>query len=78
MWHQCKWSRISDVARKYGRTTQQLIAEFQQAGLLGNGPSDPSPAEIKRQMAMFRAQWDETTERARWMAARTRSDQLAG
>lgn len=76
LWQQCKYQKVSEVARKYGRTTQDLVAEFQQAGLLGNGPSDPSPAEIKQQMARFRASWDPTTERSRWMAARTRSDVL--
>lgn len=78
LWNQCRQSRISDVAKKYGRSTQELVAEFQRAGLLGNGPRDPSPAEIKRETARFKAQWDETTERARWIAARTRVDHLVG
>jgi hypothetical protein len=70
MWEQCKTLPIRTVAQMNGRTTKELIAEFQQHGLCGNGKADPSPDEIRRECNRIRAMWDEQTEHSRWVAAR--------
>lgn len=70
MWRQCQSQRISEVAKKYGRTTQALVAEFRQSGLCGGADADPSPAAIKQACQRIRATWDEETERQRWIGAR--------
>lgn len=71
MWQACQKRPIAKVAKENGRTARELAWEFRRAGLLGNEPSDPSPEEIARATQSLRSEWDETTERNRWIAART-------
>lgn len=71
LWNQCKALPVRVVARESGRTTKELIAEFGRHGLLGNESRDPSPWEIAQMRLEIQESWDEATEKARWMAART-------
>lgn len=71
LWEMCRHKQLSQVARLHGKTMQGLLSEFRRSGLLGNGPTDPSPEEIQRETAMIRSSWDEATERARWIGSRT-------
>ena len=71
MWSQCQRRRLVEVARENRRSPRGLMEEFRRAGFLGNEPSDPSPDEIRQGMEYFRSRWDEATEAARWIAARS-------
>jgi len=72
LWNLCRHQRMSEVAAKYGMTTQDMVARFQQAGLMGNGPKDPSPEEIAREARLLRRRWTQEVRQSRWVGARGR------
>lgn len=71
MWNQCSNRRLSEVAAENCLTPQALVAMFDQAGLTGRRPKDPSPAEIAAAAAAIRREWTPEVERARYIAAHT-------
>lgn len=71
MWDQLQHRRLSEVARDNNLTPQKLVAMFDQAGLTGRQPADPSPDEIAAAARAIRAEWTPEVERARWVAATT-------
>lgn len=70
MWQQCSHRRVSEVAKEYSLTTQQLVALFDQTGLTGRRECDPGPSEIAAATRRIRLQWTPEQERSRWIAAR--------
>lgn len=72
LWNLCRHQRVGEVATKWGLTTQELVAQFKQAGLMGNGPKDPSPADIARATREFQSEWTPEVRQSRWVGARGR------
>ena len=70
LWNLCRHLRMSEVAAKYQMTTQDMVAQFKQAGLLGNGPRDPSPEEIERAKQAFQRRWTPEVRQSRWVGSR--------
>lgn len=77
LWLQLGQKKVSVIARENGLTHQQLVAMFDQAGLTGRTPSDPSESEILEKAKQIREQgfgrnpaWDEKVRQRRWIAAR--------
>ena len=70
MWEQCETMRLSEVAEMNGLSKQALVALFDQAGLTGRTPADPSPSDIAAAAAQIRREWTPEQEKARWIAAR--------
>jgi len=73
LWNQCGQWPVPVVAKQQGLTPAQLLEKFQTAGLMGNGPKDPSPAEIKRATLELQSQWTPEIWQARWVGRRDRS-----
>lgn len=71
LWQEVGKRRLKEVAKENGLTTQALVAMFDQAGLTGRQPADPSPDEIAAAARVIRAGWTPEVERARWVAATT-------
>ncbi len=71
MWQEVGKRKLKSVAQENGLTPQALVAMFDQAGLTGRRPADPSPSEIAAAAAVIRAEWTPEVERARWVAATT-------
>ena len=77
LWLQLGEKKVGLIARENGLTHQQLVAMFDQAGLTGRTPSDPSEEEIRRKAKQIREKgfgrnpaWDERVRQRRWIAAR--------
>ena len=70
LWEECQTARISEVAKRHGMTTQRLVGDLIEAGLLGNRESDPSPADIAQMTAEIRSKWTAETAQARWIGLR--------
>lgn len=72
LWTLCKSHQMKLVAKKFNLTTQQMVAQFQQSGLLSGGNRDPSPEEIEREKRLIQQRWDEPTRKARWVGTKGR------
>ena len=70
LWTLCQTHQMKMVAEKFNMTTQQIVARFQQSGLLSGGNRDPSPEEIEREKRAIQQRWDETTRQARWVGTK--------
>jgi len=71
---QCQENSLSVVASRNRMTTHQLIADLEDAGVLGNEHRDPSPEEIRERARQIReegfgqaAPWTEEQFQARWI-----------
>lgn len=73
LWNQCRQWPVRVVAKQEGLTPAQLLEKFQTAGLMGNGPKDPSPGEIKRATLELQSQWTPEIWQVRWVGKRGRS-----
>lgn len=72
LWEECRRHKMGTVAERHGMTVQQMVAEFKAAGLMGNGPKDPSPADIKRATLEVQRDWTPEIRQSRWVGARGR------
>jgi hypothetical protein len=72
LWKLCRDHRVGEVAARFGLTPQDLVARFKQAGLMGNGPKDPSPEEIAKEARALRRRWTPEVRQSRWVGARGR------
>lgn len=71
LWTLCRYHRMKDIAAKYRLTTQEMVARFKQAGLMG-GARCPSPDEIEREKQLLQSRWNEQTRMERWVGRRGR------
>lgn len=72
LWESCRNHKMKVVAAKFNTTVQQMVALFKAAGLMGNGPKDPSPADIKRATLELQRGWTPEMRQSRWVGARVR------
>lgn len=70
LWKECRSQKITEVAAKNGVTVPYLIAQFKSVGLMGNGPKDPSPAEISLETKRAQEQWTPEFRESRWVGQR--------
>jgi len=70
LWQECQSERMSVVAARHQLSTQQLVALFQQSGLLDGGNRDPSRQEIRQACRALRRQWTEEQAKARYVGSR--------
>lgn len=61
---------LDQIASENRLTREQLINLWDQAGLTGRQPNDPSPAEILAGLKKIQSQWTEEQRSRRWIAAR--------
>lgn len=67
---ECERRRLSQVAAKYGMSKHQLMSDLEEAGALGNNPTDPTPDQIRREAAAIRRAWTDDQARLRWVGHR--------
>jgi len=72
LWHLCRKWPMPMVAQKIDLTPAELVVRFQTAGLMGNGPKDPSPEEIKRATLDLQSEWTPEVRQGRWVGKRGR------
>lgn len=69
---ECKQFGVKEVARRLGRTYQQLVAEIHAAGV-GGDAGLPTRREILKRCEEVRDGWTEVVRQHRYATARTRN-----
>jgi len=70
LWQECQTESVATVATRHNLTRQQLVALFQQSGLVSGGNRDPSPAEIRQECRKFKERWTAEQAKARYVGSR--------
>lgn len=78
MWNQLDRMSLLEVSRLNNVSRQQLVYLFDQMGLTGRQPADPSPSEIAEEAKKIRRRWSPAVRRSRWIAARRSSHVFHG
>lgn len=61
---------LKQIAAENSLSRQQLVRLWDQAGLTGRTPADPSQSEIAAAVKKIQATWTESQRNRRWIAAR--------
>lgn len=72
VYRECKLVGVKAVARRLGRSYQQLVAEIHAAGVAG-APGMPTRREIAERCAEVQADWTDYVRQNRFASARSRN-----
>jgi hypothetical protein len=72
IYRECKVHGVKSVARRLGKSYQQLVAEIAASGVAGT-PGLPSRREIRERQAEVQAGWSDYVRQARFSSARSRN-----